>query len=91
MIISYIIEVASVLQNFVFEIYGSTMLLSIFMTVSSFDWILLSQNVPPDTTSLSLIKYNKYVSESISSVVGLSNLEEWSTKLSFKWVDNCNA
>ena len=61
------------------------------MTVSSFDWILLSQNVPPDTTSLSLIKYNKYVSESISSVVGLSNLEEWSTKLSFKWVDNCNA
>ena len=67
------------------------MLLSIFMTVSSFDWIWLSLNIPPNTISLSQIKYNKYVSESISKVVGFSNLEELCTKLSFKCVDNCNA
>ena len=80
-----LLNVAIVLQKFPLEIYGSTMLQSMLITLSSFDLIISLKKTFPRIISSALMKYKKYVSELISIDDGISIREELVSKFSFTW------
>ena len=80
-----LLNVAIVLQKFSLEIYGSTMLQSMLITLSSFDLIISLKKTFPRMISSALMKYKKYVSELISIDDGISIREELVSKFSFTW------